>query len=112
MERLTIEFDGNYVPVGLCATTPEGEVDDLDGCKDHCEMIGEKCEECAIQKCFDKLGEYEDLEEQGRLLKLPCACGDYAVFSDGSIIPVTYVTFEQEGVTVGCQNGIHISMSL
>lgn len=24
----------------------------------------------------DKLGEYEDLEEQGKLLKLPCAVGD------------------------------------
>ncbi len=24
----------------------------------------------------DKLAEYEDLEEQGRLLRLPCKCGD------------------------------------
>lgn len=27
-------------------------------------------------KAIDKLGEYEDLEEQGKLLKLPCAVGD------------------------------------
>lgn len=27
-------------------------------------------------KAIDKLAEYEDLEEQGRLLKLPCAVGD------------------------------------
>lgn len=28
------------------------------------------------QMCLNKLGKYEDLEEQGRLLKLPCAVGD------------------------------------
>lgn len=39
MERLTIEFDGNYVPVGMCSTSRDGEVDDLDGCKDYCEMV-------------------------------------------------------------------------
>lgn len=26
--------------------------------------------------CVEKLAEYEDLEEQGKLLKLPCAVGD------------------------------------
>lgn len=31
-----------------------------------------------------KLAEYEDLEEQGKLLKLPCAVGDtvYTIYSD------------------------------
>lgn len=28
------------------------------------------------QRCMDRLAEYEDMEEQGRLLKLPCAVGD------------------------------------
>lgn len=28
------------------------------------------------QMCLDKLGEYEDLEEQGLLLRLPCKVGD------------------------------------
>ena len=27
------------------------------------------------QKCMERLAEYEDLEEQGKLLKLPCAVG-------------------------------------
>lgn len=40
----------------------------------------------AINKCAD----YEDLEEQGKLLKLPCAVGDmvYTIYSDedGSFI--------------------------
>lgn len=30
----------------------------------------------AADKLKDALGEYEDLEEQGKLLKLPCAVGD------------------------------------
>lgn len=29
-----------------------------------------------VGKAVDKLAEYEDLEEQGKLLKLPCAVGD------------------------------------
>ncbi len=28
------------------------------------------------QRCMERLAEYEDLEEQGKLLKLPCAAGD------------------------------------
>ena len=28
------------------------------------------------QRCMECLAEYEDLEEQGKLLKLPCAVGD------------------------------------
>lgn len=33
---------------------------------------------------YEKLADYEDLEEQNRLLKLPCAVGDtiYAIYSD------------------------------
>ena len=29
-----------------------------------------------VSQCFDKLAEYEDLEEQGLLLRLPCKVGD------------------------------------
>lgn len=28
------------------------------------------------KRCIDKLAYYEDLEEQGRLIELPCAVGD------------------------------------
>ncbi len=28
------------------------------------------------QKCMERLAEYEDLEEENKLLKLPCAVGD------------------------------------
>ena len=42
---------------------------------DECSGIGtnEKCEVCRFNhEICEKLGEYEDLEEQGRLVKLPC----------------------------------------
>lgn len=38
-----------------------------------------------IMDALNKLAEYEDLEEQGKLLKLPCAVGDtYFCIDDGS----------------------------
>lgn len=40
----------------------------------------------------EKLAEYEDLEEQGKLLKLPCAVGDTVYYADNeyyfTILPV------------------------
>lgn len=38
-------------------------------------------------KAYFKLKEYEDLEEQGRLLKLPCKVGD-TVYVDNTILPI------------------------
>ena len=36
-----------------------------------------KCDNCEIMtRVCEKLGKYEDLEEQGRLVKLPCKIGD------------------------------------
>lgn len=37
-----------------------------------------------VGHAVEKLAEYEDLEEQGKLLKLPCAVGDtiYTIYSD------------------------------
>ena len=36
-----------------------------------------KCSDCNYDyECFKKLADYEDLEEQGRLLILPCKAGD------------------------------------
>ncbi len=40
--------------------------------------------EKGVRALFEQLAEYEDLEEQGRLLKLPCAVGDtvYTIYYD------------------------------
>ena len=42
-------------------------------------------------QAYFKLKEYEDLEEQGLLLKLPCKVGDtvYLIKSDGRVVPIT-----------------------
>lgn len=63
MDRLTKNNNGDYY-------YPE--------CFERCGGNGasEKCDECDF--CYaicEKLGEYEDLEEQGRLIKLPCKVG-------------------------------------
>lgn len=38
------------------------------------------------QQLIDKLADYEDLEEQGRLVKLPCKVGDIVFYISGKII--------------------------
>lgn len=63
MDRLTQNNNGDYY-------YPE--------CFERCDGLGttEKCEECDFNYAIcKKLGEYEDLEEQGRLIKLPCKIG-------------------------------------
>ncbi len=79
MERLTMEYCDEYVPRKLCSIDRLGGVDDCDLCCEYCKATeegNEDCKECAINECFNKLGEYENLEEQGKLLKLPCEVGD------------------------------------
>ena len=65
MERLTDKnADGNYF---------------YPKCFEKCDGLGasRKCDNCEITTSIcEKLGKYEDLEEQGRLIKLPCKVGD------------------------------------
>ena len=65
MERLTDKNDdGNYI---------------YPKCFEKCDGFGvsRKCDNCEIEASIcEKLGKYEDLEEQGRLIKLPCKVGD------------------------------------
>lgn len=58
MERLTEWLDeGKAVPITL--------------------LTGEEIEH---EKCIEKLAEYEDLEEKGLLIKLPCKLGDIVYY--------------------------------
>ena len=68
MERLTEKVFG-FVQLKACGN---------DFCKETCAEHDEEksCKNCHIQKAFEKLAEYEDLEEQGILLRLPCKVGD------------------------------------
>lgn len=57
MERLTYKTNGKYTNT-TAEQAPPYAID------------------CDIDTAITKLAEYEDLEEQNRLIKLPCAVGD------------------------------------
>ena len=57
MERLT--FDGLFCDIAQCKETPGGTF---------CENGS-----CSQRKVWERLKEYEDMDEQGRLVVLPCA---------------------------------------
>ena len=65
-------------------------------CFEKCDGLGasSKCDNCEIMtSACEKLGKYEDLEEQGRLVKLPCKVGDTVYYiSEGFIEPCTVET--------------------
>lgn len=66
-----------------------------DFCTETCAEQNEEksCKNCPIQKAFEKLATYEDLEEQGLLLRLPCKVGDTVYYiSEGFIEPCTVET--------------------
>ena len=60
MERLT--FEGDFCDIAMCLETRGGSF----------------CEEgaCSQRRVWERLKHYEDLEEQGRLVVLPCKAGD------------------------------------
>lgn len=45
-------------------------------CEAFCKNEVDGCKNCYIQQVFKKLADYEDLEEQGLLVRLPCKIGD------------------------------------
>ena len=85
MERLTCKYDGINALRDLCVFNRGNniEADSCISCDDCCDYHQENdCDGCPIQKAFDKLAEYENLEEQGLLLKLPCKVGDILYWID------------------------------
>nr|DAZ65197.1 MAG TPA: hypothetical protein [Caudoviricetes sp.] len=62
-------------------------------CEEFCKYVVDGCRNCYIQQAFKKLADYEDLEEQGLLVRLPCKVGDtvYRVNAGAKqpIIPMT-----------------------
>lgn len=60
MERLT--FEGNFCDIAMCRETPGGSF-----CEDG---------SCSQRRVWEKLKKYEDAEQDGRLLEMPCKVGD------------------------------------
>ena len=84
MDRLTENYIGCYQIKGCDNFT----------CEEICNNVL-NCGFCPISEAINKLAEYENLEEQGRLIKLPCKVGtkvyainriiDYGEVGDESI---------------------------
>lgn len=70
MERLTERYKDHIVNTVLIRECG----DKL--CKDICNDIKCDCSKCELEKVLDKLATYEDLEEQGFLVRLPVKIGD------------------------------------
>ena len=84
MERLTEKQSSGY---DLKAMNGEW-------CNKYCEQQRvETCNECVIYQAIQKLAEYEDLEEQGLLLRLPCPI-------DTTVYDITWWDDVQEKVKV------------
>ena len=69
MDRLTIEYCGEYVPKELCSIDRFGGADDCDLCCEYCKATEEgsaDCSECVINHCFNRLGMYENAQEKNR----------------------------------------------
>ena len=73
MEILT--FDGNFCDIAMCQETPGGSF----------------CEDgyCSQRKVWERLKRYEDMEEQGLLVRLPCKVGD-TIYRCGDTIKKIY----------------------
>lgn len=54
---------------------------------DPVDVVDNEYSKANYNKILTKLGEYEDLEEQGRLIKLPCKVGD-TVYADSTMLPI------------------------
>lgn len=88
MERLT--FEGNFCDISKCAEV---------GFWPECKTDG-----CSQKQVWERLKWFEDLEEQGRLVILPCRVGDtvydISEFVDGCPYPEMY-EFTADYVGIG-----------
>lgn len=78
MERLTDEFWRNLDPWECCGQDKY--------CQRGCHDVGGCTNGCKVPKLYRKLAKYEDAEEQGLLLKLPCAIGSVVWFAGNEFI--------------------------
>lgn len=86
-ERLTIKYDGAFAPKECCSINKNGEADDFNDCCSICDEQNFYCDECPIQKCFDRLGELEDKLENGTLIELPYKVGNETIkFENGEVV--------------------------
>lgn len=97
MERLTERYKdsiANTVLIRECG-------DKL--CKDICDDIECDCSKCELEKALEKLAVYEDLEEQGLLVKLPANNKKIYIISSRYTICSGYGSRFDEYSCAGCE---------
>lgn len=104
MERLTEKAWQNLDPWECCGQDSY--------CKRSCHEKGGCTHGCIVPKLYAKLAKYEDLEEQGLLLRLPCKVGDTVYVPTRNIVSeftVCSIEVYNEGIFVNwrCENGIY-----
>ena len=86
-------------------------------CNKYCEQQRvETCNECGIYQAIQKLAEYEDLDEQGLLLRLPCKVGDtvYIISRNNEIIPLNVhgIDIRKDDFTILAKNEKYCGYSI
>lgn len=78
MERLTIEKCGSILVKDLSG----GYQSPCFGCESIGNCTSNRIGRCATYRALEKLKDYEDLEAQGKLMKLPCEVGSEVWYID------------------------------
>ena len=85
-----------------------GNTNCVKGCGSNCKYGFQYCrkedwENCeTIADVIDKLADYEDLEEQGRLIKLPCKVGDWIFIVKRYWVEEANITGISEADDISC----------
>lgn len=103
MERLTKRYE-HYDIIDLTARTNTN-------CSVICHEMSD-CESCPVNVALSKLADYEDAEEQGLILRLPCKVGDtvYKIWSCGkhgksiAEFEVTRIRIDKHGIDFSILN--------
>ena len=68
-----------------------------------------------LEEVYIKLAEYEDLEEQGRLIKLPCKVGDKVYEKDLEVLKILkkyFKVYYDDETENGLENGVFSGIDL
>ncbi len=93
IERLTKRTKNGTAYLAVADTLPKKD-QEIEGSKPVLE---------GIYVMFQKLAEYEDLEEQGLLIRLPCKVGE-TVYTQDSEYKVYHISFHLNGYEDICKN--------
>lgn len=97
MERLTERFSNEQAAVYGCGNNCKWDYKYCTDARENCPTINE---------IYEKLATYEDMEEQGRLVKLPCKAGDtlYRIDVDPNITEHDIIPYHVENIVL-CDDG-------